>query len=364
MTITITSSSSTSPRARGEEFGVEWRSDIASTWSAYERLFAQHSIAATEVRDIASRTWDAVAAWSAPLAEEMAGLASGSDLDEWQVAALNARSEILTRSRLGAPGECSTVVSLDPARAPLTIQTWDWQHVMTDVKVIWKYEARPGRTVKTFTEFGILAKVGVNSSGLGVHFNLLQHRADGEGVGIPVHVVARRLLDEAATLDDAEAIVRSADVTASAAITVVAKDESQSADEAAWSARTFELSPVGVAVLDPDNDGFLFHTNHFIDPKLAEGERLGVTDEDTYARLAELGRRTQLWTEDDFNGRVEALVQHAEDGAAICCHPAPEDPEGDSWATQLVVGLDVARGALEFQDGTPCTAVHSGYVRF
>ena len=67
---------------------------------------------------------------------------------------------------------------------------------------------------------------------------------------------------------------------------------------------------------------------------------------------------------DDFADRVQALVHHREDGAAVCCHPAPEDVDGDRWATHLVVGLELDRGSLVFHDGGPCTARGDGYIRF
>ncbi|HEX5016783.1 MAG TPA: C45 family peptidase [Actinomycetes bacterium] len=359
MTITIATTTATDAGERGREFGEAWASEIRATWHQYERLFAAHSIDQGAVRDIAVRTLDDVQEWSEPHATELRALASGAGLDDWQVVALNTRSEVLTRSKLGVPGECSTVIHLPPGGGtPRTIQTWDWQHDMTDVKVVWRYQPRSDVTVKTFTEFGVLGKVGVNSHGLGLHFNLLQHVADGEGIGIPVHLVARRILDEATSVDGVEAIVRDTSVTASVALTVVAPEGD------GFTARSFELSPVGVASLSLNEEGFVFHTNHFVDPGLASGERLGLTDEDTYARLKELDRRSDLFASDDFHARVEALVHHAEDGAGLCCHPGPADVPGDSWATQLVVGLELDRAGLVFQDGGPCTASQSGYVRF
>lgn len=357
MTVTITTSSSTDPATRGRELGTQWAPEITRTWRAYERLFAIHGIEPTLVREIALGTLDAVTVWSPSQADEIEAIAHGARIELWQAAALNSRSEILTRSRLGLPGECSTFVGLSPDGSPRTIQTWDWQHEMSNVKLIWRYPT-PDRTVTTFTEFGVLGKIGVSSAGLGLHFNLLQHTSDGEGVGVPVHLVARRLLDEATTVDEAEGIIRSADVTASAALTVVARDSN------GYDARSFEMSPTGTAVLEPDASGLLFHTNHFIDTKLAEGERLGTVDPDTYARLDAVMARADRLRTDDFADRVQALVHHREDGAAVCCHPAPEDIDGDRWSTHLVVGLELDRGSLVFHDGGPCTARGDGYIRF
>jgi isopenicillin-N N-acyltransferase-like protein len=350
MTVTIATSSAHDERTRGRELGRGLSCEISATWEAYARLFRVHGIGDETVRSVALRAMDAVEDWAPRQAEEVLAIAEGAGLADWQGAALNSRSEILTHSRLEYPGECSTVVYLPANLPPQTVQTWDWQHELAGVKLIWRYETSSGRRVKTFTEFGVLGKIGVNSAGLGLHFNLLQHRSDGAEGGVPVHMVARRLLDQASTVDDAREIVRSATVTASVALTVVT-DAAGGSD-----ARTFELSPAGVAELSPSPEGFLLHTNHFVDPVLAEGERLGTVDDDTYLRLAELQKRQQSFADRSFTERVGELVHHREDGAAICCHPEPDAIDGDRWSTHLVVGLDVKQFGLDFHDGSPCTA--------
>ena len=350
MTITLAKSQSDDPRTRGLELGRELGAEIRATWEAYAGLFRLHRIENETVRTVAEQCMAAASEWSPTHAAEIRAIAQGAGLEEWEGAALNSRSEILTHSNLEYPGECSTVVYLPVDGPPQTVQTWDWQHELSGVKLIWRYAARPGWAVKTFTEFGVLGKVGVNSAGLGLHFNLLQHQSDGGSDGVPVHVVARRLLDEASTLDEARDIVRSAPLTASVALTVIAPDDDR------YTARTFELSPVGVAEIEPNAAGFVLHTNHFVDPTLAEGERLAILDEDTIARLTELEKRQTQLVDRSFSDRVAVLAYHREDGAAICCHPDPAAIDGDRWSTHLVIGLDVKFGGVTFHDGGPCTA--------
>ena len=162
---------------------------------------------------------------------------------------------------------------------------------------------RDGRTVHLFTEFGIVGKIGVNDAGLGLHFNILHHRDDGRGAGVPVHVVARRILDEAATVEEATAIARSATVSASTVLTVVAWDDERA------SARCLELSPAGVGVLEPDADGVLAHTNHFLDPRLARGElrdRLRRHDPQPASTRSAAGSRRVA-----FSGRCRAPAPRA-----------------------------------------------------
>jgi isopenicillin-N N-acyltransferase-like protein len=349
MTITIFTSpadrGAASTTANGATLGETWRAEIQATWAAYERYFAAHDLDDGLARRVGRETLEHVAAWAPRLAAEIVGIAEGAALEPWQAAALNARSEVLARFRPATPGECSTSVYLPPGAQPRTIQTWDWSPLMNDAKLIWQYEPRPGWTVKTFTEFGMLAKIGVNSAGLGLHFNLLQHDTDGQHDAIPVHLIARRVLDEASTLAEAEQIVRSAPVSASVALTVVTRD---------GAACTFEVSPAGVARIPVRPDRFLLHTNHFLDPVLARGERLGTDDPDTYTRLTELGRRATALRDSDIEGRAAGFVCHREDGAALCRHPAGDAPVLGQSQTLLVIGLDLDHARLVFRDGNPC----------
>jgi isopenicillin-N N-acyltransferase-like protein len=351
MTVTVFTSGLGDETARGVEFGRAWRSHIEGSWDAYRQVFAENEVPEPVVRRVADETFAAGEAWAPELAAEILGIARGAGMEPWQVAALNARSEVLAAGA-PTPGECSTSVFVPPTGPPRTVQTWDWHRALGDSTLVWQYDARPGWSVKTFTEFGLLAKIGVNSAGLGVHFNLLRHVSDGASSGVPVHLLARRILDQAATVSRAEELIRSAPVSASVTLTVVSHDGVRG------DACTFEVCPTGVARIDTDAHGFLRHTNHFLDPALAEGEQRAVEDADSRARLSALERRTDALRSDDFAVRMCALREHREDGSALCCHPEEDSP----WQTHAVIGLEVDSGRLLVQDGSPCTATEDSWV--
>lgn len=348
------------PTERGHALGAAFAPGVREAWRRYEAIFAAGGIDAAAARGLGEGALEAVDSWAPDLAAEVRGVAAGAGVPAWQVGALNARTEIMARARTPVPGECSTSVTLPAAGgAPRTIQTWDWLQSLRDTKLLWRIELAGGRVVKTFTELGVLGKIGVNDAGLGVHFNFLQHRDDGQGdVGVPVHVVARRLLDEAATVAEATALARSAPVSASTALTVVAYDGAHGA------ARTLELSPAGLGVVEPDAGGRLLHTNHFMDPLLAAGERLAPEDPDTIARLDELGRRAAALGAETVAERAAALAVHREDGAALCCHPVAGATLADEWETLLTVALEVEAATMAYFDGAPCAATPEAWRTF
>jgi isopenicillin-N N-acyltransferase-like protein len=112
------------PFERGVQRGHAIREAVAASVLVYRDLFAVVGIEAADVRRYAEESIAATENWSAALAAEMRGTAQGSGLELWEIAALNARTEILSRGLGAKPGECSTVVN---ARGvPVGSQTWDW----------------------------------------------------------------------------------------------------------------------------------------------------------------------------------------------------------------------------------------------
>ena len=174
--------------------------------------------------------------------------------------------------------ECSTVVSSAPGRAPFAVQTWDWYPHMRANWFVWTFPTAAGGRVTTLTEYGVLAKIGVNDAGLGVMLNMLHHSADeqvGEPrIGFPVHVLLRTLLEDCASVDEARDLVRSLSFSASSALTVV---------DRGGDAASFETFPEGVGEVKPEA-GLLVRTNHFVSAEGEAGCQGGVLDDNSWVR--------------------------------------------------------------------------------
>jgi isopenicillin-N N-acyltransferase-like protein len=336
------------PAARGRAYGARWASEVAACADSYDELFAAYGATPDQIRDWGATALDRTADWAPRLAAEIEGIAAGAGLEPWRVAALNARTEILAPLRDRGEGECSTVVMLPETGPPRTIQTWDWRDRMHDVPLLWTYQTRPGHVVRTFTEFGVLAKIGVNSAGVGVHFNILRHDSDHAEIGVPVHLVARRILDEATDVAQATEIARSARTSASTVITVV------DFDGVRGRVRALEVCPAGVGVVPAGADGVLLHTNHFLDPALTAGERLGSERPGTYDRLKHLRARVDDLRAGDPTARAKAMLGHGPDGAPVCAHADPAEPFHERSATLATISIDLAGHRLHVHRGGPC----------
>jgi isopenicillin-N N-acyltransferase-like protein len=343
---------------RGRDVGERWAGPIGAAVAAYRRHFDKVGVPAERVHRIADASFDALVDWSPGHSAELTAIADGAGQPVRDLALLNARTEILARAPRPEEGECSTAVRVPTDAAPeapaVAFQTWDWHPELAMDGLLWAYEPTPGRWVKTFTELGMLAKIGLNSAGLALHLNILHHQSDTAGGGVPVHAIARRILDEASTLDEAVDIARSARAGASTALTVLAVDGGRA------ETASLEVSPEGVGILRPEPDGWLVRTNHFLSPELADGDRRPPATT-TVARLDHLREVVAGDVSgDDLPSLARAMCGSGGESAPICLSDDVATAAGLQSRTLLTLRQDPAAGSMECWPGTPYDAAEAG----
>jgi isopenicillin-N N-acyltransferase like protein len=333
---------------RGRALGAAQRDRIRLVTDVYARLHALNGLGPADVAGHGLQALERISAFAPELGAEIEGIASGSGLPVETVAALNARTEILTASA----GECSTIACLGAMTASgsaLGIQTWDWHNELADGWIVWTIEHPDGRRVETMTEAGIVGKIGMNDRGVAVLLNILSHRDDGPPVGVPVHVLCRAVLDRADGAVPALETIAAAEVSASSAITVVT-------DEDGGAISTVEVSPAGPGFLMPDDRGVLVHTNHFLEDPGRAGET-GVRDAPgTILRLDLARRRMAAMRPGEATPAavLAAMASHRGGSSAMCCHPEPGAALGDRWTTLATIVADPAARELLVYRGGPC----------
>ncbi len=162
---------------------------------------------------------------------------------------------------------------------------------------------------------------------------------------MPVHLVAAAILGSTATVDEAIDLVRTAPVAASTVITVVTSDQ----------AASIEMCPAGIGVVEP-SDGWLVHTNHFLDPRLAEGEAVTEFVTTTFEREDLLRSRVKAVSEPlDVEELITLLCAHDEDGVVRLSPSGAGRPViGYRSATLATVTLDVERREARVSSDGPC----------
>jgi isopenicillin-N N-acyltransferase-like protein len=334
---------------RGRDFGRRHAQQIRRVIERYQALFERVATRPFDVKALGARALERTAEFAGPLHAEMLGIATGAELAPELIGALNARTEIL--AVLGAPlrGECSTIVRIDPfSSAALSVQTWDWFSEFSEDWLVWSIPHSDGARTTTVTEFGIVGKIGVNSRGLGVHFNILHHRADGHDIGVPVHVLSRHVLDSTGDLPRALQIIASAAVSASSALTLVAAMEGCSVAVSA------EVYPGGPGFVFPDATGLLVHTNHFLSAPARDKDTEPRAFPDTLVRHDLLTRRFSERVDLTPSNAVALMNSHVGTIGAVCCHPDPAKTATGQYATLATIILDVAAGQLQALPGGPC----------
>lgn len=348
------------PGQRAAELAAGSARWLPDALAGYDLLFAAAGLRPERVHQLALAARDALTGWAPDLATELDCLAEASGVPPWRIHAVNARTELLAAAGAASRGECSTVAGVSPAAAMIGAQTWDWHQELAGGWAVLDYPQAQQPFV-TLTEFGLLGKIGINSAGVGLLFNILSHRSDTGDGGVPVHAVARRILDSAGDVEAGITILRGAPLAASSCFTLL--DATRVA--------CLEASPAGVAELPESR--WIVHTNHFRDPGLAAGA-LPIGDEsDSLPRHAVLTARatgtagaSPIGDEgaEGPEGLADLLCAHESDGAGVCCHAASDAPLGSGWQTLATVGLDPADRRMSVLAGGPCGRPEQRWQQF
>ncbi|MGO1797780.1 MAG: C45 family autoproteolytic acyltransferase/hydrolase [Microbacterium sp.] len=346
------SADTTDVEEEGRRFGAAWTTQLRAARDSYLELFAQSGVADPAARKTADDCRRMTEEYAPEIAAEFRGMAAGSALALEDIWLLTARTEILA---LTTPSmECSTIVHIPDGAPPRTLQTWDWHETLSNETVVRRLRTTTGTGIVTFCEFGQPAKIGVNDRGLGLHFNILHHLTDGKQPGVPVHVLARMILERARTIEEATQIARSVPLAASSVLTVATFD-GERADAAA-----IEVAPGGIAVVRAPDGRTLVHTNHFLDVDLAAGEYspYETTTLPRYRCLVDAAELAGIAADRD-----RALAFGAIPDAPITVRARRDQPPHLRWETKLTATLDVAGAALSFVAGAPADVATSQWRR-
>src|SRR2546430_5147749 len=345
---------------RGRQYGSQAADRVHRSVAAYQDVFA-HSAggAGATARREAARYEKPIAAFRPAYLDEIRGIAEGAGLDPGDVLAINVRTEVMfaakARQAAGqqrAPDGCTAfAVVPDPGADGSTLigQNWDWLPHSSETVVVLEARQDEGPDFVTVVEAGLLAKTGMNSSGLGLVTNALVTAADTGAPGIPYHLALRAILD-CETVSDALAALQSGERSSAANYLIAHRDGSVVNVEAAPGdfGRLYLLFP---------EDGVVLHSNHFLSPGFGGQDAPPRAIPDIPLRLqrirAGLSGSDGLPTLDTFRA---LLADHANYPSGLCCHPDPRMDPYDQGATVASVLMDLGTRQMYLADGNPCTA--------
>lgn len=343
---------------RGRQYGEQASERVHRSVRAYRDVFAQLAGWDWEkVRREAARFEEPIAAFGPGYLEEMRGIAAGAGLDYHDVLAINVRTEVMfaakARQAVTAAGraECSAfAVAPAPGHGGATLvgQNWDWLPHTADTVVVLEVRQDDAPDFVTVVEAGLLAKTGMNSSGLGLATNALVTADDLGEPGLPYHLLLRAIMN-CETVSDAIAVLH-AGFRSSSANYLLAHRDGVVVD--------VEGSPGDFSrlyfVYPGSEDGVLLHTNHFLAERFARKDVSVWAMPDSPVRLQRLRAGVRAAADHSLATFQSLLCDHANYPSGVCCHPDPRMAPADQGMTAASVLMDLATQTMWLADGNPC----------
>ncbi|WP_329086178.1 MULTISPECIES: C45 family peptidase [unclassified Streptosporangium] len=345
------------PAERGRQYGIQARDGIRRSLSAYERVFEHYAgWDWATVRRHAGRFAPIVDDFSPALLTEMRGIATGAGVELDDVLALNTRSEIMfaaSGQKDGAPPiphECTSFALLPHRSATHTTvigQNWDWLLHAQETSTVLEVTRDDGPSFVTLVEAGLLAKVGMNETGVGLCTNTLVSDGDEGRRGVPYHVLLRAALDSESARAAAD-VISSADRALSANY-LLADDTGFAVD--------LETAPRadGVRRLTPQ-DGQITHANHFRCTDLTGEDVYARRKPHTVARLRNVTESLSAVSSLSVDDLRTALADHRDHPSSVCQHPNETVHVRERTATIAGIIMDVSRRTMHLAAGRPCVA--------
>ena len=331
--------------------------------SAYREVFAE--LAGWDWPTVlaeAARFEAPIAAYRPQYLAEMRGIADGAGLDFADVLAINVRTEVMfaAKARQAAagadrgssgPAECSSfAVAPAPGRPAPTLlgQNWDWLPHTAETVVVLESRQDDAPDFVTVVEAGLLAKTGMNSSGLGLVTNALVTSDDTGEPGLPYHVLLRAIMDCENVSDAITAL--QAGFRSSSANYLLAHRDGIAVD--------VEASPGDFSrlyLLYPGDDGVVLHTNHFLAERFAGRDVSVWAMPDSPVRLQRLRAGVRAAADPSLATFRALLSDHANYPSGVCCHPDPRMPRHDQGMTATSVLMNLEARRMWVTDGNPCS---------
>jgi len=267
--------------------------------------------------------------------QELQGIADGSKRDILDIIALNVRTEIAFGQFMDG---CTSLYWKTPNETFLG-QNWDWMEEQKQNLIVLTIIQEDLPTIKMITEAGIMGKIGLNSSGVGVCFNAI--KAKGlDASRMPVHLGLRTVL-ESNSAKKAVAKLESVGMASSAHMLI----------GDASNATGLEFTSIGFAKLPMDERNRVIHSNHLL------AEHPGVIEPDwlkdspiRVEQMMALTEKTAASGTPSWKEFSELFEDQTNFPAGIC--RAQEGVSGSATLFNIVMELKEKRAVIKM--GRPC----------
>ena len=366
------------PYEIGFQHGHQAKKYIDSNIRAYTTWFQETAeFSWTEAKQRATTFVPKLQRLYPEILDEIQGIADGAGLERDDILALNIRSEIgLTNYDDAPPAQdppaitdgCTGLaqISNDGSKAILA-QNWDWIEGLENGMIVVDITTDEGTRMQFLNEAGLVGKIGLNSHGFGLCNNAIKCGTMTTD-RLPTHVMSRRLLQYARSVDEAVNMLER--YSGACATNYVLAD-------AKGNILDVEVSPMGISRISPlpevsENPNpqagqrpmFVAHTNHIVSPpeSFPHGPIYDRPSDNSFSRLARISELTM----DDIKNGVpltdESVVQRLSDRQGApdgICRDVPvhaKGPERMKTLASIVMEFDNLNGTAKgfVTIGKPC----------
>ncbi|KAF5361406.1 hypothetical protein D9758_006233 [Tetrapyrgos nigripes] len=323
-----------SPREIGLRHGRLLSAQIRAQIEIYDAMFQSTSkLDWSAVREIAKTYAITIETLTPDVYTEILAIAEGADLDVLDIVALNTRSEIA----LGLFSDgCTSLGWKYTDNEVLLCQNWDWVPSVKENLVMMSID-QPGKPkIWMLTEAGLVGKIGFNSSSVGTCLNAIRARPT-DPQKLPIHIALRVAL-ESTSSRAATTVLESLGVASAQHILIADPDGPLG----------LELSPRGHVILQPNVNGIVTHTNHFLENKLVDEPPWLASSPIRLTRINELiGKLVSDKEFEPVNGDV--LREHIFSDkysapSSICCQEDPAMPVQMRISTLFCIVMKFVQG--------------------
>ncbi|THH29038.1 hypothetical protein EUX98_g5151 [Antrodiella citrinella] len=245
----------------GVQHGRLLHTQIRKQLSTYRRMFMDLSgMDWPEVREVAKQYHNTIHRKANYLLDEMRGIADGmgDETTVMDIVALNARSEIALGmwhdgcTSIGWHLTGTTKYEKKHGKQILA-QNWDWRTEVGQNLALITIKQFNKPQIWMVTEPGLVGKIGLNSSSVGITLNAIRARKTS-GELLPIHCLCRIAL-EATSVENAISRLHELGGSASCQAMLIADPTM---------CRGLELTPGHIFYLAENPQGLLAHTNHLL----------------------------------------------------------------------------------------------------
>lgn len=338
------------PYERGLAYGQQCREEIGVSIRVYGSLFKElKGLSWEDARKLSEFYLAKTQDFDPSYVEEMRGIAEGAGVDLLDIAALNARTEIMF-AQLKDAQECTTLSLMPPATEGgrvIAAQNWDFYRGLRDSLVIVHIHQENKPNFVMVSEAGMIGGIGMNDQGIGILLNALT--AEVSCQGIPLRTRMRAMLDSK-TL--AEAYSKGSHKPTSVGHLVATHKDGV--------AIAFEMDSDTLETIIPE-DGVWLHTNHYIGPKMYQAHGANPRGS-TYIRLQRIKALVKEAHGKITNETVMGMLQdHAGYPYALCTHENPTDSVTTQYVTNFAIIMDLTEGCFYLAPGNPCESKFEKY---